>query len=107
MSNIIYYNIPAILESCTTLQDRIDMLDTILNGMETAILKATTTGQFEEYKLDTGQTKNEVRYRSIKELSEAYASLLKIQQMLLGRLNANRQGRVIRMVDGKNFIGGF
>lgn len=104
MSNIIYTNIPAILESCATLEARIAMLDSILTGMETALLKATTTGHFEEYKLDTGQTKNEVRYRSINELQLAYASLLKIQQMLYTRLNANRQGRVIRMVDGKNFI---
>ncbi len=104
MSNIIFTNIPAILESCGSLEARVAMLDTILNGMETVILKATTTGQFELYRLDTGQTKNEVQYRSINELQLAYASILKIQQMLLTRINANRQGRVIRLVDGKNFI---
>lgn len=104
MSNVIFTNIPAILEACGTLEARIAMLDTILTGMESAMLKATTTGQFELYRLDTGQTKNEVQYRNINELQLAYANLLKIQQMLLTRLNANRQGRVIRMVDGKNFI---
>jgi hypothetical protein len=104
MSNVIYYNIPAILEAAGTLEARVAMIDTILTGMETAMLTATTTGQFEEYKLDTGQTKNEVRYRSIGELQKAYEGLLKIQQMLLTRINASRQGRVIRMVDGKNFI---
>lgn len=104
MSNVVYYNIPAILEACGTLEARVTMLDTILTGMETAMLKSTTTGQFELYRLDTGQTKNEVQYRSIDELTAAYASLLKIQQMLLTRINANRQGRVIRMVDGRNFM---
>jgi len=104
MSNVIYTNIPAILEACGTLEARVAMLDTILSGMETAMLKATSTGQFEEYKVDTGQTKNEVRYRSIGELSEAYKNLLKIQEMLYTRINARRQGRIMRMVDGKNFM---
>ena len=104
MSNVVYYNIPAYLESCTTLKARIAAIDAILNGMEIAILKATTTGQFEEYKIDTGQTKNEVRYRSLNELNLAYSKLLETQQMLYARYNANRQGRVLRLVDGKNFI---
>lgn len=80
------------------------MLDTILNGMEVAILKATTIGSFESYKIDTGQTKNEVQYRSLKELQMAYQSMLTTQQMLYTRLNAERQGRIHRMIDGKNFI---
>ena len=80
------------------------MVDSILNGMETAMLKATTTGQFEEYKLDTGQTKNEVRYRSMGELQKAYESLLNTQQILYVRLNRNNQGSMYRAVDGENFI---
>ena len=103
-SNVVYYNIPAYLESCTTLTGRIAALDAILNGMEIAMLKATSTGTFEEYKLDTGQTKNEVRYRSVEELNLAYTKLLDTQQMLYARLNANRQGRTIRLVDGRNFL---
>jgi len=104
MSIIVYTNIPAIIESCTTLEARIAMLDTILNGMEAAILKATTTGQFQSYKIDTGQTKNEIMYRSLAELQKAYRDMLLTQQMLYTRLNANRQGRVFRNVDGKNFL---
>lgn len=80
------------------------MLDTILSGMETTMVKAAATGRFGLYRLDTGQTKNEVTYRSIDELRIAYEGLLKVQQMLYARLNANRQGRVIRMVPGQNFI---
>lgn len=104
MSAIIFVNIPAILESCVTLQARIAMLDKILNGMEAALLRATNTGTFEEYKIDTGQTKNEVRYRSFSELNAAYMGLLKTQQALYARLNLNRQGGVQRLMDGSNFI---
>jgi len=102
--NIIYTSIPAVLESCTTLEARIAMLDTILNGMETALLTASTTGQFTSYKIDTGQTKTEVVYSSITELQNSYDGLLGTQQRLLARLNNNRQGRIFRLSDGSNFI---
>lgn len=106
MDTVVYSSIPAILEAQSTTQGRIDVLNTILDGMETAILKATTTGQFEEYSLDTGQTKNSVRYRNITELQMAYQALLKTQDMLYARINNNRIGRVIRLVPNQNFIGG-
>ena len=102
--NIIYTSIPAVLESVTTLEARIAMLDTILNGMETAILRASTTGEFDLYRIDTGQTKNEVTYRSIGELTSGYAALIKVQQMFYARLNNNKQGRIHRLVGNKNFI---
>jgi hypothetical protein len=105
MDTVVYSTIPAILEAQSTTQARIDMLNTILNGMETAILRATTTGQFEEYSLDTGQTKNSVRYRNITELQQAYNGLLKTQDMLYARINNNRIGRVVRLVPNQNFIG--
>lgn len=106
MSNVVYTSISAIIESCKTTQDRIAMIDQMLNGMEAAILKATTTGQFSQYRLDTGQTKNEVWYRSMTELQNAYQALLQTQEMLRQRLNNNRVGRVIRLVPNHNFRGG-
>lgn len=104
-SNTIYVSIPQILTSCATLEARIAMLDQILNGMELAILTATTTGSFEEYKLDTGQTKSEIRYRDLSQLQKAYTGLFNFQQQLLNRLNYNRTGRQFRLVDGKNLPG--
>ena len=103
-SNVIYYNIPAIMSSCADLVEELAMVKLIMAGMRAAMLKATTTGHFEEYKLDTGQTKNEVRYRSLSELEESYTKMVRLRNLLLADLNANRQGRTIRLVDGKNFI---
>lgn len=102
---IVYTKIPEVLDSCTTLQARIDMLNTILNGMESAMLKASTTGQFQEYKLDTGQTISEIRYRSLTELTKMYDALLELQQKLMARIDNNNMGRVLRAVPGQNFIG--
>jgi hypothetical protein len=104
--NIIYTNIPAIISSQTSLEAQIAMIDTILTGMLVAITTANLSGQFESYKLDTGQTKNEVTYRSITELQKAYEGMFKTKQMVISQLNINRQGRMLRLVDGRNFIGG-
>lgn len=101
----IYTRIDQVLTSCTTLRARISMLDTILNGMESALLTATTTGQFEEYMLDTGQTKSNIRYRTLTELQKSYEALFKMQQNMLNRLNFQINGRSRRLVDGKNFPG--
>lgn len=103
--NIVFTNVEAILESQTTTQARIDMLDRILTGMENAMLNATTTGQFQEYKIDTGQTRNEVVYRSLNELELSYRKLLRLQDFLYARINNNRIGRVIRLVSNNNYNG--
>jgi len=105
MDTVIYTSIPAILESASTLEARIAMLDSILNGMELAMVKAASTGEFTSYSIDTGQTKNSVQYRSLTELQMSYEKLLKTQQFLYARLNNNRVGRVIRLVPNQNFIG--
>jgi len=104
--NIVYTSIPAILSSATGLQAQIDLIDTILVGMLLAINTANASGHFESYKLDTGQTKNEVTYRSLGDLQKAYNDMFKTRQMVTAQLNNNRQGRIVRLVDGKNFIGG-
>lgn len=101
---IVYASIPQIIQSCTTLQARIDMVDIILNNLEIAIADAATSGKFESYKLDTGQTKNEVIYRSIAELNKAHEGLFQMQLKMIARLNNNKSGRVMRMVDEKQFI---
>lgn len=102
---VTYTNIPQIMQSCATLEARIAMVDTILSGMETAMSAAAEGAQFEEYKLDTGQTKNEVRYRSMEELTRAYEAMLLLQDKLYTRLNRRRQGGgSVRLVPNNNFI---
>jgi hypothetical protein len=102
---IIYTSIPAIIDSCTTLDARIAMLNLILNAMETTLLTAASTGKFETYRLDTGQTKNEVIYRSVAELQSSYEKLLKTQQLLMSRRDISTQGRAHRLVSNKFFKG--
>lgn len=102
-SNIIYTSIPQVLGSCSSLQQQLNLINTILVGMLNAISTATSTGQFTEYKLDTGQTKTEIRYSTLQSLQTAYEQMFRTKQMVLAQLNANRQGRVFQIVPAKNF----
>jgi len=104
-TNVIYTNIPQLLLSCTSLKAQRDMMEQILMNMLVAINTATATGQFEEYKLDTGQTKSEIRYRDLAQLQKAYEAMFRSWQTLNNQLNYNRTGRQFRLVDGKNFPG--
>lgn len=73
--------------------------------MLVTINAATSTGTWEEYKLDTGQTKSEIRYRSLEELQRAFDAMLKTEKYIINRMNFNRAGRQFRLVDGKSFPG--
>jgi len=53
-NNVVYTNIPELLLSCTSLRAQLALIEQILMNMLVAINTATTTGQFDEYKLDTG-----------------------------------------------------
>jgi hypothetical protein len=105
MQNIVYTSIPEIIQSCTSIKDQLAMIDMILMNMLVAINTATASVTFEEYSLDTGQTKNAVKYRSMSELQSAYRSMFETRRMVQSQLNINRQGRIVRLVDGRNFIG--
>lgn len=105
ITNVIFTSIPQLLSNCSTLLDRINALDGILTSMETALATAATTGQFEEYKLDTGQTKTEIRYRDQKSLQASYEGLFDLQQKMINRYNAQKTGRQFRLMDSRNFIG--
>ncbi len=104
-SPTIYISIPQLLLSCTSLAAQKALVEQILMNMLAAINTATLTGTFEEYKLDTGQTKSEIRYRSLTELQKSYAAMLATWQQLNHLINYNRTGRQFRLVDGKNFPG--
>lgn len=104
-SNVIYTKIEPILMSCTSLKAQRDLLELILMNMLGAINIATQTGQFEEYKLDTGQTKSEIRYRDLKQLQSAYTALFQSYQTLTNALGYNRTGRMFRGIPGRNLPG--
>lgn len=104
-SNVIYTKIEPMLMSCKSLTEQRDLLELILMNMLTAINTAAQTGQFEEYKLDTGQTKSEIRYRDLFQLQKAYQALFMSYRTLTNELEMLRTGRSVRLVNSKNFPG--
>lgn len=104
---IVYSNIGQYLESQTSLLAKITALDTVIMNMITAAATAATTGQFEEYKFDDGQSKIETVYRDVNALTKSIASLQLLRDTLEATLNNNRGGRVKRLLDSKNLRTGY
>lgn len=105
-SNIIYTSLPSLLESCSTIQTRIAMIESILDQLSTAMLTAASTAHYEEYRLDTGQTKTEIKFKGMNEITLAYNALVMRLDREYAKLGARVNGRVFRLVDGKNFRSG-
>jgi len=104
MELVEYDSIEKYVESATTLQARIERLDLIISSMEIqAVASAASSGKFDEYSLDTGQSKVRTKYRSPAELQAAILAWDKLRQTLIARLNNQRTGRVIQLRDHKNF----
>jgi hypothetical protein len=87
---------------CTTdLRERIVRIDAIIDALETTALKAAATGNISEYSLNDGQTQIKTVYRSPKDVQASIDAFEMIKQRYINRLN----GRVVRLVDSKNFPG--
>jgi len=104
MEAVEYDSIEKYVESATTLEARIERVQLIISAMEIqALASPGTSGKFEEYSLDTGQTKVRTKYRNPQELQAAILAWDGLLQKLIARLNNQRTGRVVQLRDHKNF----
>lgn len=102
---ITYYKIEDYMSSCSGNEARVAAINTILDNMQTAMIAGALTSNKQEYRLDDGQTKIEVVYRDFNALSASYKQLLEVKEMILQTMNNNKNGRVVRRIDSKNFPG--
>ena len=92
---MIYESIATYLDSrCSTDMQRIAVLKEVLKQLDTAILDAATKGAIREYSLDSGQSKVETKYRSIKEMVNGMIGLEGYITMLQNRNNKTRNIRL-------------
>ena len=99
---MVYYESAALcIESATTLQAKIQTINTIITALEGAVLKAVGTADIEEYSLNDGQTVIKTVYRSTKEVIDSIGNLEFIKQRYVNQLN----GRVTRLMDSKSLNG--
>lgn len=95
------YTVTQYLESKTTLQARIDAIDALIDKMILRITEVVDgmNVSVEEYQMDDGQMKIRTRYRNVKDVEDGVASLEKMKQMYVNRLN----GRVFNLRDQRSF----
>lgn len=90
-----FENITLYLETATCLKDKVDKMDAIIAALEDAALRGAEGQEFDEYWLDTGQSKIKSIFRDPTQIFKAIISYEKMRQIYLNRLN----GRVVRLVD--------
>jgi hypothetical protein len=100
---VIYDSAGLYLESKTTMAERVDAIQEIIDALILKAADATATANYEEYSLNDGQTQIRTRYRSVQDIEAAITVFDRLLQRYLNRLN----GRAMRMVDSKNFLNGY
>lgn len=102
MSSIVTYSSADVyIESASTLKEKIAKIDAIIVALEATALKAAAGDDISSYMLDDGHTKINTMYRGVDSVMKSIESFEKLKQMYINRLN----GRMVRLVDGKNFKG--
>jgi len=89
------------IDCASDLRGKIARIEAIITALETTALKAAANDNISEYSLNDGQTVIRTVYKSAQDVLNSIMAFEKIRQMYMNRLN----GRVMRLVDGKNFTG--
>lgn len=97
----IYDSADIYLESKTTARQKVVAIDAIITALLSTAAKAATGENITEYWLDDGQTKIKTVRRSSGEIMASIKAFEQLKQLYINQIN----GRVMRLVDGKNFIG--
>ena len=90
------------IQTATTLQEKIAKIDNIITALEDTALKAAANDNITEYSLNDGQTIIRTVYKGADAVLRSIEAFERIKQTYVNRLN----GRVVRLVDSKNFTGG-
>lgn len=86
-------------ETAATADAKIAAINVLIDTLFSAMLKAATTSNMEEYRLDDGQTKVSVKYKDLQALQAAHNGFLQMREYYLNTKN----GRKMRLADGKAF----
>jgi len=101
MSIVTYDSSEICIRSKKTLAEKIKTIDAMITALESTVLKAVGTANIDEYQLNDGQTIIKTIYRNATDVINSITALEAIRQRYVNQLN----GRMIRLVDSKNFTG--
>lgn len=90
------------ITSATTLHEKLTRVNAIITALEDVALKAAANGDISQYSLDDGQTKIMTNYRTAEDVANSIQAFEVIRQRYINQLN----GRMVRLVDSKNFRNG-
>lgn len=89
------------IQSADTLEAKVTAIDAIIDALLLTAATAAGSANYAEYSLDDGQTKIRTAYRDVADVYRGIQAFERLRQTYINRLN----GRMIRLVDGKNFNG--
>lgn len=98
MINDGYYTISQYIESKTTIRDKIQAYQNLIDAMELKLLDSIGNSDLEEYQVETGQMKVRTRYRTVQNVQDGIKALEQAKQRYINRYN----GRV-SVLRGGNF----
>lgn len=88
------------IDSATSNKAKVVAIDAIIDGLLSTAAKAATDENITEYMLNDGQTIIKSVYRGSEAIYASIAAFERLKQMYMNRIN----GRMVRLVDSKNFI---
>ena len=97
---MIYESEKMYIKSKKTATERIAAIDQIISVMQDAILDVSGDPHISEYQLNDGQTQIKAVYRDMASIVSGIYALERLKQMYVNQLS----GRVIRLVNSRNFI---
>ena len=96
---MVVYKITAGCRTQAQILAQIAQIDALIDALTTSAITAAAKGDIFQYKLDTGQSKTDVTYRSGSEIRAAIQEYENLRQFYVNKLSP----RSVRLVDSKNF----
>jgi hypothetical protein len=100
---IIYTSAHEYIDTASSLKDQIAKVQDVIDSLLDTAVKAASGDNITEYSVDDGQVKIQTVYKGVDAIARSVEAFTKIKQMLIAQYNSNKNGRMIRLVDSKNF----
>lgn len=96
---VIYDSEGIYITAAATTEDKITRIDAIITALLTVSLTAAASDNISSYMLDDGQTKINTAYKGVDSVVKSIKAFEDLKSYYQNTLN----GRVMRLVDSKNF----
>ena len=97
-NGIVFFKIPSGNQTTAQINAKIAVIDQIIDELLTTAITQVTDGGIAEYEIDTGQSKQTVKYRSTAEIQTALMKYESLRQYLVNKC----QPRMVRSMDSRN-----